>query len=1228
MKKSINLFLALITLLCIFTFAVKFSKINVAAEEEITRIDLSIDQDKFDYYFNVAFTEGKLSEMLDDMLDSKYNDKYYIDKNNTYIMYCYDEAVKDSYHGYYGTGDGTENIRENTTYVIKFLLYTDNCSFGENLEVYLNDELQDPLHNYSDTSYFNRFGDYGVEFKISFGMPSTEKIVTGLEVSADEKQIVKGENDTFTATVFGNVDDKTIDWSLSGNTSASTVVSNGVVTIGEDETAEIVTVKAAAHANPSVYKEIKIYVLSEKPYIESVDIADIAVDHAAGKYLSLNVTVTGTHINKEVNWSVEGAESANTVIDEYGYLLIAIDETSTKITIVATSQADDTKKDSVVFNITPAQKLDEINVILDQNVVNDYLTGEYTEGDFQEKIREVASVSDGLTINTNNTFLNYEASPGNLYGIGWGYSNVSKDRQYAISFRILTTAGYYIADDEDTFKFNGVVTTPINYEVSNSGSQSLLVIAFYINASDTVDITVQDVEGGIASANRTTAIAGSEITLTVIPDSNHVFKEWQVVSGNVEIVNNKFIIGNESVVIKPVYLPAYQVIINSNGPGNTQCKDKAVEGEEVIIDLYPTNGYMVKSIEVISGDVVLDGNTFIMGNKNVVINVVYSKILYLTITGNEDVSKGHVTASIDRGTEGMEVTLTPSAQSGYQFIKFVVVSGGITIEDNKFTFGMEDVNIYAVFEALKGITVTSNQYGTASADIVDALSGTKVTLTATPKENCKFIKWVVVSGDVTITDNQFVMGEEPVVIRADFLPIVNVTVINDGNGEGTVDVATGVEGDVLTLTATPNQGYAFKEWIITEGTASLSNNQLTLGTTNVTVKAVFEKLYTITVLNDGNGTAEANYASATSGTLVTLTATPKSGYYLKEYQVISGGITVSVNEFIVLTDNIEIKAIFAQEHVCAPTIVEKVDSTCIKEGKQAYYKCTCGLYYEDANATVIINNISTWGIIPVKEHTSSDWLSDENNHWKECTNQGCDHITTEKTAHTPNIPSATEEEAKVCTVCGYVMEEKLAHQHKFEGDWVTDENNHWKECSCGEAIDQKTAHTPNIPSATEKEAKVCTECGYVMEEKLAHQHKFEGDWVTDENNHWKECACGEAIDQKGAHTPNIPSATEEEAKVCTVCGYVMEEKLVHQHKYEGDWKTNKDFHWKECSCGKTEQKALHADSNGDSKCDVCGANVVAEKPVVDRCLSLSAKLVVLILSTATLFSCVLFKRKH
>ena len=60
--------------------------------------------------------------------------------------------------------------------------------------------------------------------------------------------------------------------------------------------------------------------------------------------------------------------------------------------------------------------------------------------------------------------------------------------------------------------------------------------------------------------------------------------------------------------------------------------------------------------------------------------------------------------------------------------------------------------------------------------------------------------------------------------------------------------------------------------------------------------------------------------------------------------------------------------IYKEPHVCAPTLVKKVESTCTKEGKQAYYVCKCTRTYMDEEATIKISDIDSWGIIKTKEH--------------------------------------------------------------------------------------------------------------------------------------------------------------------------------------------------------------------------------------------------------------------
>ena len=108
------------------------------------------------------------------------------------------------------------------------------------------------------------------------------------------------------------------------------------------------------------------------------------------------------------------------------------------------------------------------------------------------------------------------------------------------------------------------------------------------------------------------------------------------------------------------------------------------------------------------------------------------------------------------------------------------------------------------------------------------------------------------------------------------------------------------------------------------GGVTIKDNKFTMPNANVEVKAVFEEdvpaptEFTITVKTDGNGTASASHAKAVVGTEITLTAKPNTGYHFKEWQVMSGGVTIKDNKFTMPNANVEVKAIF-EEDVPAPT---------------------------------------------------------------------------------------------------------------------------------------------------------------------------------------------------------------------------------------------------------------------------------------------------------------------
>ena len=154
-----------------------------------------------------------------------------------------------------------------------------------------------------------------------------------------------------------------------------------------------------------------------------------------------------------------------------------------------------------------------------------------------------------------------------------------------------------------------------------------------------------------------------------------------------------------------------------------------------------------------------------------------------------------------------------------------------------------------------------------------------------------------------------------------------ITVTTAGGGTASASSTSATAGTEITLTATPNTGYHFKEWQV-ESLAGLviTNNKFTMPDSNVAIKAIFEEdspfaptKHTVTVKTDGNGIAFASPLLAVAGTEITLTAMPKKGYHFKEWQVISGGVAIENNKLLMPDSNVEVNAVFEKDAPPAPT---------------------------------------------------------------------------------------------------------------------------------------------------------------------------------------------------------------------------------------------------------------------------------------------------------------------
>lgn len=351
-----------------------------------------------------------------------------------------------------------------------------------------------------------------------------------------------------------------------------------------------------------------------------------------------------------------------------------------------------------------------------------------------------------------------------------------------------------------------------------------------------------------------------------------------------------------------------------------------------------------------------------------------------------------------------------------------------------------------------------------------------------------------------------------------------------------------------------------------------------------------------------------------------------------------------------------------KEHKHSAKKVDEVEATCKEEGKKAYYFCPeCGKNFEDAKCTKEIADINAWGKIEKLEHTGGKAT---------CNNRAickrCGEYYGEFAAH--NFGTALESNGEAghahkCKECGTFDEmvphsggkakcgelakcagckaeygEIMQHQWSTTPNY-TDSKGHAYKCTvCGEH-NTVQAHTGGTADCQNK--AVCTVCGTAYGK--TGEHKYSSEWLyRTASGHAHGCTvvgC-EAHDSVVKHTPGA-EATEANAQLCTVCGYIIKPALSHEHNLskidevdatcttsgkkahyycescgaifsdskgnneitddaeiiieatghkESKWKSDEDTHWKECTakgCDEivVEREAHDFDKAG--KCTVC-----------------------------------------
>ena len=482
--------------------------------------------------------------------------------------------------------------------------------------------------------------------------------------------------------------------------------------------------------------------------------------------------------------------------------------------------------------------------------------------------------------------------------------------------------------------------------VGNDKKELSITITNAPAAEHTITVTTEG--GGTASASHAKAAAGTEITLTAMPKEGYHFKEWQVISGGVTIKNNKFTMPDSEVEIKAIFEkdapsaedlvdPMIRIIPGGYGypaqSGTLTAADffqpgKAPANAKITAIAPPASPSILDSISV-------DNDGLLSYAKNVADGEQLETDIYtVTITSDdyEPITAPLTVRQYLYAGFTSEWNLRPWVYGDTRTFKWKVLYPG---ENGVWSAVMREQGIFEVYEETVDTTSEPgvSHYTTkvraikAGQTFIDILYVSDTTAAWSPWSGSD-----VVAGGWVFTRTLTVTAGSATITKGDALPTDLVRCTGLLDSEGRTDDRDTVLDNALSyrLLNANNEEITAEAARNTPGTytvvptAALKSGwdeRYSLNRVNgtLTVEDKVEELFTVTVTSGGNGTASASHVKAVASTEITLTAKPNTGYHFKEWQVISGGVTIKDDKFTMPSANVEVKAIFEKDAPPAPT---------------------------------------------------------------------------------------------------------------------------------------------------------------------------------------------------------------------------------------------------------------------------------------------------------------------
>lgn len=380
---------------------------------------------------------------------------------------------------------------------------------------------------------------------------------------------------------------------------------------------------------------------------------------------------------------------------------------------------------------------------------------------------------------------------------------------------------------------------------------------------------------------------GQTVTVTAPDKGDHFeFAGWTISPDNVTLndadkLTATFTMPDGDVKLENSYNQLYDVTVKKG----TATPSFAKEGTEITITANTIPGRKFERWNVLSDNVTLaDENrnitTFNMPAGEVQVEAKYKALQSITVIDGAYTVNGETTTEAVKGDK-IVATANP-APEGEKFVGWNVVGvDGLTDEQKavspiEFDMPKNGVELTAQYKTLRNIVVNNGTYTVNGTDDKQAVEGDKINIKAAERPGYQFVRWEVVTDNVTITgvnnkEATFIMPNENVELKARYNKLYTITV--DG---GHADVTSALTGKEITVDADVPDGKKFMGWKaegITLTPAQQQREHITffMPEGNVTLTAEYKTLHTVTVIG-ANGTSAVLPDTYIEGDTVTVNA--------------------------------------------------------------------------------------------------------------------------------------------------------------------------------------------------------------------------------------------------------------------------------------------------------------------------------------------------------------------